>query len=263
MAGLSRTGPASAVVLHACAHNPTGCDPSRDQWKQIAELVKDRAIFPIFDAAYLGFNSGSVEEDAWAIRHFVEDLKLEASVCLSFAKSMGLYGERIGLVTFVTRTAKTARTVSSILENVQRATISNPPSFGARIAAAVLGTPAIAEQWAKDLVTMSGRIKSIRHRLFEELGRLQTPGDWSHLIKQTGMFGYTGISPSQIMFLEGTCTCSSYIYSLVSTELINLPEHYHVYMANTSRISIAGLNEGNVVYFARALNSVVRAVKED
>ena len=116
---------------------------------------------------------------------------------------MGLYGERIGLVSFVTRTPETARTVSSILENVQRATISNPPAYGARIAAAVLGTPPIADQWAKDLVTMSGRIKSMRHKLFEELKKLQTPGDWSHLIKQTGMFGYTGISRSQVAYLEG------------------------------------------------------------
>ena len=203
MAGLRSAGPGSAIVLHACAHNPTGCDPSHDQWREIAALVREKKIFPIFDSAYLGFNSGSVDEDAWAIRHFVEDLKLEASVCLSFAKSMGLYGERIGLVSFVTRTPETARTVSSILENVQRATISNPPAYGARIAAAVLGTPSIADQWAKDLVTMSGRIKSMRHKLFEELKKLQTPGDWSHLIKQTGMFGYTGISRSQVAYLEG------------------------------------------------------------
>ena len=256
MASLRSAGPGSAVVLHACAHNPTGCDPSRDQWKQIAELVREKSIFPIFDSAYLGFNSGSVEEDAWAIRHFVEDLKLEASVCMSFAKSMGLYGERIGLVTFVTQTAGTARTMSSILENVQRATISNPPAYGARITAAVLGTPAIAEQWAKDLVTMSGRIKLMRHRLFEELSKLQTPGDWSHLIKQTGMFGYTGISSSQVAFLEGISALAN-----LSSALTKHLEKHHVYMADTSRISIAGLNEGNVAYFANALDSAVRTMK--
>lgn len=82
----------SIIILHSCAHNPTGCDPSREQWKEIAALVKEKRIFPIFDSAYLGFNSGSVDEDAWAIRYFVEELEVEASVCLSFAKSMGLYG---------------------------------------------------------------------------------------------------------------------------------------------------------------------------
>lgn len=191
-----------AVVLHACAHNPTGCDPSQQQWREIATVVKQNGIFPIFDSAYLGFNSGSVDKDAWAIRYFVEELGLEASVCLSFAKSMGLYGERIGLVTFVAGSAETARTVGSILENVQRATVSNPPAYGARIAAAVLGTPAIAKQWATDLLTMSGRIQSMRQKLYDALVKRQTPGDWSHIIKQTGMFGYTGISPSQVKHLE-------------------------------------------------------------
>lgn len=214
--GLEDADSSSAVVLHACAHNPTGCDPSRTQWKEIAKLVQEKGIFPIFDSAYLGFNSGSVDEDAWAIRYFVDDLKLEASVCLSFAKSMGLYGERIGLVSFVTRSATTAGTMNSILENVQRATISNPPAYGARIAATVLSTPAIAEQWARDLITMSGRIKSMRQRLYDELIELQTPGGWTQLIKQSGMFGYTGISSAQVAYLEGIQT---YIHTLLRSFL--------------------------------------------
>ena len=82
----------AAVVLHTCAHNPTGCDPSKEQWKEIAAVVQEKRLFPIFDSAYLGFNSGSYHDDAWAIRYFVDELGLEASICLSFAKSMGLYG---------------------------------------------------------------------------------------------------------------------------------------------------------------------------
>ncbi|WYZ36699.1 hypothetical protein EsH8_II_000205 [Colletotrichum jinshuiense] len=240
MATLKAAGPGSAVILHACAHNPTGCDPSPEQWREIASVVVERGIFPVFDSAYLGFNSGSVDEDAWAIRYFVDELGLEAAVCMSFAKSMGLYGERIGAVTFVADSADRARTVGSILENVQRATVSNPPAHGARIAAAVLGTPAAREQWARDLVTMSGRIRSMRQKVYDELVRLQTPGDWSHLVKQSGMFGYTGISKAQVQHLE---------------------EKYHVYMADTSRISIAGLNEKNVEYFAKALDDTVRSVR--
>lgn len=85
--------PGSIIILHSCAHNPTGCDPSKDQWKSIASIVQEKSLFPIFDSAYLGFNSGSVNEDRWAIQYFVDELGLEASVCLSFAKSMGLYGE--------------------------------------------------------------------------------------------------------------------------------------------------------------------------
>lgn len=199
---LNSANSTSAVVLHACAHNPTGCDPSQDQWRKIAAVIQERGIFPIFDSAYLGFNSGSVDEDAWAIRYFTEDLGLEASVCMSFAKNMGLYGERTGLVIYITNTAETARTMGSILENVQRATVSNPPAYGAKVAAAVIGTPSIREQWEKDLITMSGRIRSMRQALYDELTRLKTPGNWTHLIKQSGMFGYTGISPEQVVYLE-------------------------------------------------------------
>lgn len=83
----------SVVILHACAHNPTGCDPTRDQWRQIGQIMKERELFPLFDAAYLGFRSGSIDEDAFAIRHFVNHLGLEAAVAMSFAKNMGLYGK--------------------------------------------------------------------------------------------------------------------------------------------------------------------------
>ena len=82
----------SVIILHSCAHNPTGCDPTKEQWKEIAAVVRQKSIFPIFDSAYLGFNSGSIDEDAWALRYFIDELGMEASVCLSFAKSMGLYG---------------------------------------------------------------------------------------------------------------------------------------------------------------------------
>lgn len=192
----------SAVIFHACAHNPTGCDPSREGWRAIADAVRARSIFPVFDSAYLGFNSGSVDEDAWPIRFFVDELRLEAAVCTSFSKNMGLYGERVGTVTFVTASREAAATVQSILENAQRATISTPPLYGARIAEAVLTTPEIREQWAQDLVTMSGRILAMRRKLFEELVKLGAPGDWSHVVKQSGMFGFLGLTPAQVAHLE-------------------------------------------------------------
>ena len=89
---LKSAEPNSVVIIHACAHNPTGCDPSKEQWRELARLFKERQLFPLFDAAYLGFNSGNVDSDAFAIRWFIEETGLEAGVCLSFAKNMGLYG---------------------------------------------------------------------------------------------------------------------------------------------------------------------------
>jgi aspartate aminotransferase, cytoplasmic len=92
MAALNEAEPGTVIILHACAHNPTGCDPSQEKWYQIGRTVKERRLFPIFDAAYLGFNSGSYNRDAFPIRHFVNDLELEVAICISFAKNMGLYG---------------------------------------------------------------------------------------------------------------------------------------------------------------------------
>lgn len=173
---------------------------------------------------------------------------------LDKSKLTSFEGERIGLVTFVTTSHQTAVTMSSILENVQRATVSTAPVYGANIASAVLGTPEIAKQWAQDLITMSSRIKSMRQKLYDELVRLQTPGDWSHIVSQSGMFGYTGISPTQIIYLQGGFSISQLDNSNMITD------KYHIYMADTSRISIAGLNESNVEYFAKSLDDAVRSV---
>ncbi|KAM0540805.1 hypothetical protein ACHAPJ_013493, partial [Fusarium lateritium] len=202
ISALKDAKPGSPVVLHTCAHNPTGCDPTREQWKVIGATIADRKLFPIFDSAYLGFNSGSFSDDAWPVRYFSEELNVELAVCLSMAKNMGLYGERIGLVTCVLPSTSAAQVATSVLQKVQRSTITSPPAYGARVAAQVLGTPSIREQWAKDLVVMSSRIRAVRRQLYEELVRLDTPGDWSHVIKQTGMFAYIGISKSQIYHLE-------------------------------------------------------------
>ncbi|PYH76333.1 aspartate aminotransferase [Aspergillus uvarum CBS 121591] len=232
--------PGSPIVLHTCAHNPTGCDPTRGQWKTIGSIIKERQLFPIFDSAYLGFNSGSFSGDAWPIRYFLNNVNIELAVCLSMAKNMGLYGERIGLVACAVSSSSAAKVAQSMLQNVQRATITAPPAYGARMAAAVLSTPSIREQWSKDLVVMSSRIRKMRTRVYEELQRLQTPGDWSHVVRQTGMFAYLGISKAQVKYLE---------------------ENFHVYMVETSRVSIAGLNDHYVAQFAWALDQTVRNIQ--
>ncbi|KAH7463462.1 Aspartate aminotransferase, cytoplasmic [Fusarium oxysporum f. sp. matthiolae] len=242
MGALKAATQGSPVVLHTCAHNPTGCDPTREQWKAIGATIVERELYPIFDSAYLGFNSGSFEDDAWPIKYFLEELHIELAVCLSMAKNMGLYGERIGLVTCVLPSTSEAEVATSVLQKVQRSTITAPPAYGARVAAQVLNTPSIRDQWEKDLVVMSSRIQAMRRRLHEELVRLQTPGNWSHVIKQTGMFAYLGISKSQISHLEAT-------------------EKFHVYMVETSRISVAGLNNNNVEMFAKAVDETVRTIR--
>ncbi|KAI4841710.1 aspartate aminotransferase, partial [Aureobasidium sp. EXF-8846] len=124
----------SVILLHACAHNPTGVDPTQDQWKEIASLMKSKSQFPFFDCAYQGFASGDLNKDAWAIRYFVEQ-GFEMFVAQSYAKNFGLYGERAGCFHFVTGpgsdAADTAARVGSQLAILQRSEISNPPAYGA------------------------------------------------------------------------------------------------------------------------------------
>ncbi|KAL4784381.1 pyridoxal phosphate-dependent transferase [Aspergillus varians] len=227
--------PGSIIILHACAHNPTGLDPSIEQWKEIGSIVKERGLFPLFDAAYLGFNSGDYDRDAWPIRHFVSELGLESAVCLSFAKSMGLYGERVGCLLLATSTPEIAGNAQSVLESLQRSEISNPPAFGARIAETILSDKKLRSLWFEDLKTMSGRIQEMRRALFEGLGKYSS-GNWDHLIRQSGMFGFLGLSRDVVRILK---------------------DEYHIYMAENSRISIAGLNTENVEYVARSIGQVL------
>ncbi|OQD79756.1 hypothetical protein PENANT_c044G02879 [Penicillium antarcticum] len=231
-ATLKSAEPNSVVIIHACAQNPTGCDPSKEQWRELARLFKERQLFPLFDAAYLGFNSGNVDSDAFAIRLFIEETGLEAGVCLSFAKNMGLYGERVGCFLLATNTEQAAIKTQSMLEMLQRSEVSNPPAYGAKIASTILSSTTLRQAWYDDLITMSNRIRSMRMALYDKLVSTGTPGSWEHLIRQSGMFGFLGLSPSIVLTLR---------------------EHYHIYMADNSRISIAGLNEDNVEYVGQSI----------
>jgi len=239
---LSSAKEGSIVLLHACAHNPTGVDPSQDQWKQIAQIVRERKLFPFFDCAYQGFASGDLATDNFAIRYFVEQ-GFELIIAQSFAKNFGLYGERAGAFHFVAAPGPQAqditKRVASQLAILQRSEISNPPAYGARIASTVLNDPKLFAEWEGDLRTMSGRIIEMRKSLKAELDRLGTPGNWEHITGQIGMFSFTGISEKQVLAIR---------------------EKWHVYMTKNGRISMAGLNTGNVKYFAEALDDVVRHV---
>ncbi|KKK23063.1 hypothetical protein AOCH_005447, partial [Aspergillus ochraceoroseus] len=236
-----RSAPAgSVIILHACAHNPTGVDLTQDQWKEVAALMRDRNHFPFFDCAYQGFASGDLSRDAWAIRYFVEQ-GFELCIAQSFAKNFGLYGERTGAFHFVSapgvEAGKASQNISSQLAILQRSEISNPPAYGARIASRILNDPELFAQWEDDLRTMSGRIAEMRRGLRQRLEAKGTPGTWDHITNQIGMFSFTGLTEAQVKVLR---------------------DKWHVYMTKNGRISMAGLNTHNLDYFAEALDSVVR-----
>ncbi|KAK0208297.1 glutamic oxaloacetic transaminase AAT1 [Desarmillaria ectypa] len=227
----------SIVLLHACAHNPTGIDPTPEQWKEISDIVQEKKLFPFFDMAYQGFASGSTSRDAFAVRHFVSQGH-QVALAQSFAKNMGLYGERVGAFSLTTADAAEKARVDSQLKIVIRPMYSNPPMHGALIANGILSDPALYSEWEAEVKGMADRIISMREKLYDMLSKdLKTPGEWSHIKSQIGMFSFTGLTQPQTKALA---------------------EKAHVYMTADGRISMAGLNNGNIEYFAESVDAAVK-----
>lgn len=225
----------SVFIIHACAHNPTGIDPSIDQWLSIEAAMKEAGQIPFFDFAYQGFASGSMEHDAFSIRMFVER-GWECFVAQSYSKNLGFYSERLGTLQVVTRSTDAANRVKSQLKKIIRAIYSNPPSHGARVAAHIMTTPVLFAEWEEELRVMSRRLSSMRQQLYQCLIDNRTPGDWSHIQTQIGMFTYLGLSPAQVQILT---------------------EQHHLYLTSDARVSVAGLSERTVPYLADAIKHVV------
>ncbi|CAL0305658.1 unnamed protein product [Lupinus luteus] len=229
----------SVVLLHACAHNPTGVDPTPEQWEHIRQLIRSKALLPFFDSAYQGFASGSLDTDAQPVRTFVADGG-ELLVAQSYAKNMGLYGERVGALSIVCKSADVASRVESQVKLVVRPMYSNPPIHGASIVAAILRDRNLYNEWTIELKAMADRIINMRQKLFDALRSRGTPGDWSHIIKQIGMFTFTGLNAEQVSFMT---------------------KEYHIYMTFDGRISMAGLSSKTVPHLADAIHAAVtRAV---
>lgn len=230
------SAPSGAIVLlHACAHNPTGVDPTIEQWEQIRQLMRSKSLLPFFDSAYQGFASGSLDADAQSVRIFVADGG-ECLAAQSYAKNMGLYGERVGALSIVCKTADAASKVESQLKLVIRPMYSSPPLHGASIVAAILKDSDLYNEWTLELKAMADRIISMRQKLFEALQAKGTPGDWSHIVKQIGMFTFTGLNSEQVTFMTN---------------------EYHIYMTSDGRISMAGLSSRTVPHLADAIHAAV------
>jgi aspartate/tyrosine/aromatic aminotransferase len=224
----------SIFLLHACAHNPTGVDPSPEQWAGISAAIKAKGHIAWFDSAYQGFASGDLTKDAFAVQYFLrEGHDIMASV--SYAKNFGLYGERIGSFSVCCGSTSNRDAVLSQLDILIRNLYSNPPLQGMRIVKTVLQDPALRALWQEDMTLMSTRINDMRLALRGELERIGTPGDWSHITSQIGMFSFTGLSQEQSEAM--------------------LSKH-HIYMLKNGRISMAGINTKNVKYVAECLKAV-------
>lgn len=199
-----RAAPAGAVIiLHACAHNPTGVDPKPEDWEQIAQVVREKNLFPLFDSAYQGFASGDLDKDAFAVRSFIQQ-GFELVCCQSFAKNFGLYNERVGNMTLVTNDKAKLPNALSQITLLIRGMYSNPPQHGARIVATALNDETLNQEWRVCIKTMADRIISMREGLKSRLVKLGTPGTWDHIVNQIGMFSYTGLSGKITNYIQPT-----------------------------------------------------------
>ena len=216
-------------------HNPTGVDPTQDQWDELADLCMAKKIVPFFDTAYQGFASGDLVRDGYSVRMFAQK-GMEMLAAQSFAKNMGLYGERIGSINIICKDQETSEHILSQMKILVRKMYSNPPIHGAKIVATILGDKELFEEWTVELKAIVGRILLMRKSLHDALIANECPGNWDHITKQIGMFSFTGLDPDQ------------------SDRMLNL---HHIYMLRTGRISLAGLTSGSVQYVADCIKEVV------
>lgn len=224
----------SIVLLHACCHNPTGVDLTREQWAQLIPVIQSRRLIPYVDIAYQGFGDG-IEEDAFAIRALA-DAGVSFFCASSFSKSFSLYGERCGALSVVCPTADEAALVLGQLKATIRRNYSSPPTHGGQIVARVLQTPALRQAWADELDAMRARIQEMRKRLHAVLSAKLPGRNVDYFITQRGMFSYTGLSPEQVDRLK---------------------DEHGVYLVRTGRMCVAGLNQHNVEAVANAMAAVL------
>ena len=223
------------VVLHACCHNPTGCDLTPAQWHEIVPILVKRDLIPFLDMAYQGFGDG-IAEDGLAVELCVA-AGLDCFVATSFSKSFSLYGERVGALSVVCESKAEAGRVLSQLKRVIRTNYSNPPTHGAQVVALVLTTPSLRAMWEEELAGMRVRIKQMRVALQAKLEAAGLKQDVSFITRQKGMFSYSGLTAPQMQRLR---------------------REFGIYGVDSGRICVAALNHRNIDPTVAAIVEVTR-----
>lgn len=225
------------VLLHGCCHNPTGVDPTAEQWAQIAEATKLRGVLPLVDFAYQGFGVG-IEEDAAGLRA-VAAAHDELLVCSSFSKNFGLYRDRVGALTIVAGSADAADAVISQVKTVIRRNYSNPPAHGAEVVATILSDDTLRKQWEAELAEMRARINTMRDAFaagLDERGVHLSPDGNGFVSRQKGMFTLSGLSKDHVAALR---------------------EKFSIYIVGSGRINVAGMTPGNLPILCDAIAEVM------
>ena len=232
---LSNLEAGNIVLLHPCCHNPTGIDPTVQQWDDILAIIKQQGLIPFMDFAYQGLGE-NLDQDAYAIRKAV-DLGLSFFVSNSFSKNMSLYGERVGALSVICPTTEEAKLVQSQLKLIIRRFYSSPPGHGNYIVDKTLNDPILFKQWEKEVYEIRDRIRAMRIHLHDVLQEKLPDRDFTYLSAQRGMFSFTGLSSEQVARLQ----CE-----------------YSIYIVENGRMCVAGLNSRNIDYVAQAMAEVLK-----
>ena len=232
---LNRQPENTIVLLHPCCHNPTGVDLSPAQWDEVLNIIAARQLIPFMDIAYQGFGD-DFDRDAYAIRR-AADLGLPVFVSSSFSKNMSLYGQRAGGLMVVSPNAEEAALVLGQLQLGVRRIYSSPPAQGGLTAYHVLSDAQLAAQWQNEVYEMRDRIRAMRQRIYDVLQSRLPERDFGYFVKQRGMFSYTGLSMAQVHRLR---------------------DEFAIYLLDSGRMCIAGLNDRNVNTVADAFAAVFK-----
>lgn len=234
VANLSAAQTGDIVLFHGCCHNPTGIDPTPEQWGQLASLSQQKGWLPLFDFAYQGFANG-LDEDAQGLRTFAAKHQ-ELLVASSYSKNFGLYNERVGACTLVAADSAVVDTAFSQIKAVIRANYSNPPSHGAAVVATILSNDVLRGIWEQELTAMRERIQRMRQLFVNTLQEKGAQQDFSFIIQQNGMFSFSGLSKEQV---------------------IRLRDEFGVYAVNSGRVNVAGMTPENMAPLCEAIVAVL------
>ena len=233
-AKLAELGPKDVVLLHGCCHNPTGADLSFEQWQRVAERASKQGFIPYVDIAYQGLGDGLIE-DVKGVRYLSSQVE-EMVIATSCSKNFGLYRERVGTLLVQTKNSTQADAIQTQIQDIARANYSMSPAYGGFLVDMILHDEALRTEWENELNAMAVRVKSLRSGLLEKIQQKDIEKDFSFITRQKGMFTYLGISKEQVQQLKND---------------------FGIYMADSSRINVAGLNTHCLDYVAESLKAVL------
>ncbi|MDE1236780.1 aspartate/tyrosine/aromatic aminotransferase [Vibrio aestuarianus] len=234
LADLAQAQTGDIVLLHGCCHNPTGIDPTAEEWEALAKLVAEKGLLPLFDFAYQGFAKG-VEEDAQGLRTFAKYNK-EILVASSFSKNFGLYNERVGAFTIVAASTETVSTAFSQVKAIIRSIYSNPPAHGAAVVTHILNNAELRTEWEQEVAEMRVRIQEMRELFVATLKAEGVEADFSFIERQNGMFSFSGLSKDQVTRLK---------------------DEFAIYIVGSGRISVAGMTKSNMGPLCKGIAAVL------